>query len=145
MGCIRKTGCHLPLLAPLPAGMIAFSRWIGHSTLSVSGKGCYMSRNSLQKRRLVSSTIKAAFFPKVDEGRYSREDEGGGSQKLSLSDRTTGAPQNNRCASAPLLFGLGGLNQGDRESTNPPKSFGRRLRPAPCFLVLSKTRRDPLR
>lgn len=93
---------------------------------------------------LVSSTLTAAFLPNVDEGLYSREDEGG-SQRLSLSGRTTGEPRDSRFASTPLLFGLGGLKQGDRDSTDPPRFFGRRLRPAPCFLVLSKTRRDPLR
>ena len=49
MGCIRGTGCHLPVLTPLPAGMIAFSRWIGDCTLSVSGKVGHMSRNSFQE------------------------------------------------------------------------------------------------
>ena len=144
MGCIRGTGCHLPVLIPLPAGMIAFSRWIGYSTLSVSGKGGYMSRNSFQERRLVSRTIKVAFFPKVDEGRHSREDEGG-SQRLSISGRTTGEPYEYRFASASLLFGLGGLKQGDRDSTDPPRFFGRRLRPVLFVPVLSKTRHDPLR
>ena len=52
MGYIRRTGCHLPVLTPLPAGMIAFSRWIGHYTLSVSGKVGYMSRNSFQESTL---------------------------------------------------------------------------------------------
>lgn len=107
MGCIRKTGCRLPVLTPLPAGMIAFSRWIGHSTPSVSGKGGYMSRNSFQERRLVSSTIKAPFLSKVDEGRYSGEDEGG-PVSLPLSGRLTGGePQEYRFASASLLFCLG--------------------------------------
>jgi len=86
--------------------MIAFSRWIGHSTLSVSGKGDYMSRNSFQGRRLVSSTIKAAFFPKIDEGRYSGEAEGS-SDSLSFSGRTAGEPHEYRFASASLLFDLG--------------------------------------
>ncbi len=106
MGCTRKTGCHLPVLTPLPAGMIAFSRWIGHSTLSVSGKGGCMSRNTFQERRLVSSRIKAAFLSKVDKGRYSGVHEGT-PECLSFSGRTTGEPREYRFASASLLFGLG--------------------------------------
>lgn len=74
MGRIRSAGCHLPVLTPLPAGMIAFSRWIGHCTLTVSGKVGCMSRNSFQERSLVSKTIMPAFLPEVDEGRHSSED-----------------------------------------------------------------------
>jgi len=57
MGCIRGTGCHLPVLTPLPAGMIAFSRWIGDCTLSVSGKVGHMSRNSFQEYALSPVSI----------------------------------------------------------------------------------------
>lgn len=94
--------------------------------------------------RLVSSKIRTAFLPEVDEGAYSGEDEGG-SERLSLLGRTTGEPQEYGFASASLLFGLGELKQGDRDPTDPPRFFGPQLRPAPCFLVLLKTRRDPLR
>jgi len=106
MGRIRGTGCHLPVLIPLPAGMIAFLRWIGHCTLSVSGKVGCMSRNSFQERRRVSSTATAAFLPKVDEGRYSGEEQAS-SEGSSFSGGTRGEPREYGFASASLLFGLG--------------------------------------
>lgn len=102
MGCIRGTGCRLPVLSPLPAGMIAFSRWIGCSTLSVSGKGGYMSRNSFQKRRLVPSP-RRRFCQRWTFGKKTKEALKG----CPLRAGRQGEPQEYRFASASLLFGLG--------------------------------------
>ena len=140
MGCIRETGRRLPVLSPLPAGMIAFSRWIGCSTLSVSGKGGYMSRNSFWKRRILQDQGGVSA-----EGRYSGRRRGrlGKSvlfeQNARANLRSTGSPQR--------LFSSvwGRLKQGDGDSTDPPRSFERRPRPVLFVPVLLKTRRDPLR
>ncbi len=64
MGCILGTGCHLPVLTPLPAGMIAFSTWIDHCIPFSIRQGGLHVKELFPRIRRVSSRITAAFLQK---------------------------------------------------------------------------------
>jgi hypothetical protein len=144
MGCICKTGCRLPVLTPLPAGMTAFSRWMGTPLCQYPARvavcqGTLFKNAALCQTRSRWRSCRSS--TRVDNREKTRE-------ALQACPFRAGQEANPTSTGSPQrLFSSvwGGLKRGDRDSMDPLRSFERWPQPVLFVPVLWRTRRDPLR